>query len=76
MKSVRAAGGKVVKVCVMVNRDPKNINFVTIGAPFSSLGVFPAKAYEVQDCPACKNNIPFNTTVGHAKKYLELRKKK
>ena len=44
--SVRNAGGKVVAVCVMVNRDPKNINAKTVGAPFYSLDVFPAQAYD------------------------------
>jgi orotate phosphoribosyltransferase len=69
--SVRAVGGEVVAVCVMVNRDPINITSETIGAPFSSLGVFPVEAYEEADCPLCKKGVPINTTVGHGKKYLE-----
>ncbi|OGK17126.1 hypothetical protein A2774_04905 [Candidatus Roizmanbacteria bacterium RIFCSPHIGHO2_01_FULL_39_12c] len=69
--SVRNAGGKVVAVCVMVNRDPKNINAKTVGAPFYSLDVFPAQAYDEKYCPLCKKNIPINTKVGHGKKYLE-----
>ena len=74
--SVRKAGGKVVAVCVMVNRDPKNINAKTVGAPFYSLDVFPAQAYDEKYCPLCKKNIPINTKVGHGKKYLEKQKKK
>ena len=74
--SVRKAGGKVVAVCVMVNRDPKNINAKTVGAPFYSLDVFPAQAYDEKYCPLCKKNIPINTEVGHGKKYLEKQKKK
>lgn len=69
--SVRQVGGKVVAVCVMVNRDPKSVNSKTIGAPFFSLGIFLAQAYEEKDCPLCKKNIPINTIVGHGKKYLE-----
>ena len=73
---VKAVGGNVVAVCVMVNRDPININSETIGAPFSSLGVFPAEAIEAKDCPYCKKGIPINVTVGHGKKFLEEKKLK
>ncbi len=69
--SVKAAGGKVVAVCVMVNRDPVNVNSKVVGGSFSALGIFPAEAFEEKDCPLCKKNVPINTTVGHGKKYLE-----
>ncbi len=41
--SVQKAGGKVVAVGVMVNRDPKNVNSKTIGASFSALCTLEAK---------------------------------
>jgi len=72
--AVCTAGGKVVAVCVMVNRDTKNITSEIIGAPFSWLDVFPAQAFEAKNCPLCKKNIPINTSVGHGKKYLEEKK--
>lgn len=72
--SVKAAGGKVVGVCVMVNRDPKAVTSRVMGAPFSSLGVLKAEAYESRDCPLCKKGVPINTTVGHGKKYMEAKK--
>jgi len=71
VNSVQGAGGNVVQVCVMVNRDPENINAELIGAPFSSLAVLKAESWEEADCPLCKENVPINTTVGHGKKYLE-----
>lgn len=71
IQSVRNAGGTVIQVCVMVNRDPEHINSETIGAPFSSLAVLKAESWDEKDCPLCKKNIPMNTTVGHGKKYLE-----
>ncbi len=71
VESVRKAGGNVVAVCVMFNRDPDKVNSKTIGAPFSSLSVIKAESWEEQDCPLCQKNIPINTTVGHGKKYLE-----
>lgn len=69
--TVRAAGGNVVGVCVMVNRDPQQVNSDSIGAPFDALGTFVIKSYEEADCPMCKNGIPVNATVGHGRKYLE-----
>ncbi len=73
--AVKKAGGKVVAVCVMVNRDAK-ITSKTVGAPFYSLGIFPAEAYEEKNCPLCKKNIPINISVGHGKQYLESKAKK
>lgn len=70
VKSVKKAGGKVTAVCVMINRDPKNVTSKIIGAPLSSLGVFEAKSFDEKMCPLCKQNIPINTTVGHGEKYL------
>lgn len=68
---VRAAGGEVVAVCVMVNRDPENVTTASIGAPFESLAVFPAESFDAAECPLCQANMPINTSVGHGKKYLE-----
>lgn len=73
--SVRAAGGNVVNVCVMVNKDPENITNETIGAPFTWLAVLPVTTYSEKDCPHCKNNVPVSTEVGHGRKYLEAKKK-
>ena len=76
VEAVRAIGGTVVAVCVMVNRDPKNVNSDTIGAPFSALGVLEASAIDEKDCELCKNGVPINTSVGHGKKYLEEKARK
>ena len=73
--SVKAVGGKVVAVCVMVNRDPKNVTHKVVGAPFYALGILKAEAFEEKTCPFCKEGKPINTSVGHGKKYLEERKK-
>lgn len=74
VKSVKKAGGKIIAVCVMINRDPKMVNTKSIGAPFSSLGIFKVPSYEEKDCSLCKNNIPMNTETGWGKKYLEKKK--
>lgn len=74
VNSVREAGGNVVAVCVMFNRN-LNITSETIEAPFSSLAVIEAESWEEKDCPLCKQNVPIDTRVGHGKKYLEAKEK-
>lgn len=64
-------GGIVVAACVMVNKDPDNINSETLGFPFSSLAVLKVENYDTTECPLCKNNISVNKQIGHGKKFLE-----
>ena len=71
INSVKKAGGNIVAVSVMVNRDPEKINSKMMDAPFSSLAVLKAEAWDEADCKLCKTNVPINITVGHGKKYLE-----
>lgn len=74
VSSVKAAGGKVVAVCVMVNRDPENVTSNVVGAPFFALGVLKAEAFDENICPLCQRGVPINTAVGHGKKYLSEKK--
>ena len=69
--AVKAINGTVAGVCVMVNRNPKEVTADYFGVPFFPLGVFEVPSYEEADCPMCKAVIPINTEVGHGKKYLE-----
>jgi len=68
---VRSVGGNVIMTCVMVNRNPNDVNEQTMGAPFCSLSVLKADAYEEAVCPLCAKGIPVNTEVGHGKEYLK-----
>ncbi len=74
--AVRKAGGRVVAVCVMVNRNPKQVNKKMVGAPFYALDVFPAQAFDEKDCPLCKKNMPINIKIGHGKKFVDQQSKK
>lgn len=74
-KAVQKAGGEVSAICVMVNRNPVHVNTATMGAPFYSLGVFLAHAYDEEECPLCKKNIPVNITIGHGKDFINHSKK-
>ncbi|MEK7522035.1 MAG: phosphoribosyltransferase family protein [Patescibacteria group bacterium] len=69
--TVKATGGNVVAVCVMVNRDLEKVTSEVVGGPFSALGVIKASAFDEAVCPLCKENVPININVGHGKKYLE-----
>lgn len=74
VNTVENAGGKILQVCVMVNKDPERVSSEMMGAPFSSLAELRVTTYTAQDCPLCKQNIPINILVGHGKKFLESKK--
>ena len=72
--TIKAAGGKVVGIGVMINRDPKNVTNKVVGGPFISLGILKAEAFDEKKCPLCKKGVPININVGHGRKYLEAKK--
>lgn len=74
INSVRQAGGDVVAVCVLANRDPDNINSKTIGAPFTALAEIKMQSWEEKECPLCQKGSPVNTTVGKGREYLAKKK--
>lgn len=74
VESVKAIGGNVVGVSVMVNKNPEEVTSEFVGAPLTWLAELKTETYEASECPLCKANIPINTTVGHGKKYLEEKK--
>lgn len=76
VSAVKTAGGKIVGVSVMINRDPEAVNTKSMGAPFSSLGVFKVPSYDEKKCPLCKSGVPVNIKIGHGKKFLEKQTKK
>ena len=71
VESIKAIGGEVVAVGVMVNRSPDKVTAETVGVPFYALDIFPAEAFEESECPYCKESRPINTKVGHGKKYMQ-----
>ncbi len=71
--SVRRAGGKVVAVGVMINRNPELVDGTLFDAPFFALGEMKATAYKESDCPLCQRHVPINTSVGHGKQFLAAR---
>jgi orotate phosphoribosyltransferase len=72
--TVKIAGGNVLSVCVMVNRNPEMVGEAEVGAPFRSLGELPTEVFDEENCPLCKSGIPVNTKIGHGKKFVDSHK--
>lgn len=74
VKSVKQAGGEIVGVCVIVNKDPEKINSKVLDVPFDSLAELPVHTFTPEHCPMCEQGVPINTQLGHGKAYLESKK--
>ena len=70
IKAVKVAGGKIVAVGVMVNRDPELVNSRALGVPFFALKVLKIPSYKAKRCPMCKKGIRIDTQLGHGSKFL------
>lgn len=69
--SVKAAGGEVIGVYVLANRNPDEINSKTLGVPYQALAEIRMQAWDEETCPLCEKGVPINTTVGKGKDYLK-----
>lgn len=69
--SVMKAGGEVVGVCVLANRNPDEINSKTLDLPYQALAEIRMQAWEEKACPLCQKGVPINTTVGKGRDYLK-----
>jgi len=70
VETVKNAGGNIVALCVMINRNPVEVNAETMGAPFDALGIIEAEAFDAASCPLCAKDIPVNQNIGHGKEFL------
>lgn len=75
-ESVKSAGGMVIGVCVIANRDPVHINSESMGVPYQALAEIAMKAWDARECPLCQKGVLINTTVGKGREYLEKKKQK
>lgn len=71
VQTVKAAGGNIISVGVMIDRSVDGMSEEIIGAPFFTLGRLNTEVFDEQDCPLCKKEVPINTKIGHGKKFLE-----
>lgn len=70
VKPVREAGADILRACVIINRDTKNITSEAVGVPLEWLAEIPAETYAPEECPLCKSGVPIDTRVGHGKQFL------
>lgn len=71
IEAVRDAGGEVVQVSILVNRDPEAVNEKTFGCPLNALAVIPMPSFAENEVPDWLKQMPINTTVGHGAKYIK-----
>ena len=69
--TVKAAGGEVVAVLALVNRNPQEITAGHFGVLFLPLETLEVESFAEASCPLCRARIPINIAVGHGKKYVE-----
>ncbi|MBD3250287.1 MAG: phosphoribosyltransferase [Candidatus Pacebacteria bacterium] len=67
---VRQTGGKVVGVCVMLNRNPDLVNQKMFGAPFFALEQRKIDSWSEDKMPEWLSKRPINVKVGHGREYL------
>lgn len=68
--AVVRAGGNVVGVYAIVNRDPEKVTSDSIGAPLDTLVQMKLNSYEEGEVPPELMKVPIRTDVGHGAAYL------
>ncbi len=64
-------GGNVIGVGLLANRNPVQVTAKSLGVPdLFALREIPLDAFESDECPLCKANVPINTNVGKGEEYL------
>ncbi len=69
--AITAAGGDVVQLSLIVNRDPKNVTQATFGVPVNALAEMSMESFGEDEVPDWLKKIPINASVGHGAKYLK-----
>lgn len=69
--AVHAAGGDVVSLTVIINRDPAHITGETFGVPFIALAELPSESFGEDEVPEWLKAMPIRTDVGHGATYLK-----
>ena len=69
--AIVAAGGNLVQLTIILNREPANVNSATFGVPMNALAELPSESFAENEVPDWLKKIPINTTVGHGAKYLK-----
>jgi orotate phosphoribosyltransferase len=69
--AITGAGGNVVQLSLIVNRDPKNVTDATFGVPVNALADISMESFGEEEVPDWLKKIPINVSVGHGAEYLK-----
>lgn len=75
INSIKGAGGKIMAVSVLVNRDPDGITSETFSTTFFPLAQIKVPSWEENDCQLCRKGVPINIAVGKGSEYLAKKSK-
>lgn len=70
IKAVQDAGGEVVQLGLIINRDPRNITEDIFPVPTTWLTEIQTETFPEDEVPDWLWDIPINTTYGHGAKYV------
>lgn len=70
IEAIQQAGGEVVQLALIINRDPRNVTEDTFSVPMSSLAEIQTETFAEDEVPDWLREIPINTTYGHGAKYV------
>ncbi|MBV9349428.1 MAG: phosphoribosyltransferase [Patescibacteria group bacterium] len=71
LNAIREAGGELIHLTIIVNRDPAHINSELFGVAMNALAELPSESYAEEELPEWLKQIPVNTVLGHGAKYMK-----
>lgn len=69
--AIQRAGGNVVQLALIINRDPRTVTKDTFSVPTSWLAEIQTETFTEEEVPEWLKKIPINTTYGHGAQYLK-----
>lgn len=71
VEAARNAGGEVVGVGLLCNRNPGKVTAEFLGVPeLYTLTVIPLESWSAEECSLCQQGLPVNTEIGKGREWL------
>lgn len=71
LQAVEDAGGTVIGLGLIINRDPRNVNENTFNIPMKALAEIQTETFAEDEVPDWLWEIPINTAYGHGAEYVQ-----
>lgn len=71
IEAIKNAGGNIIQLSLIVNRNPKLVTGEVFGMPVNALAEIDMESYEEFEVPDWLKAIPVNTTYGHGAQYIK-----